>query len=451
MNAQLIASTDLRLIVGLGATGRSVARWWARQGHRFIATDASEALATDAQLQADIDPAHLHLGAIDGATLEQVTEAVVSPGVPMDDPVVASLRSRGCRIRGDVDVFMEQVAEPVVGITGSNGKSTVTSLLGEMLIACGVRAAVGGNLGPPALELLGRGSEAYVLELSSFQLERSESLGLEVATVLNITEDHLDRYSSLSQYHRAKHRIFSGARRVVANREDPLTVPLLPDDVEVIWWRPSDPDLEEFGVRDIEGVSWICHGWRSLISADELPLAGRHNLHNVLVALALGTALDMPIEGLLEGVRRYRGLPHRCQRVAEIDAVLYVDDSKGTNIGATIAALKGLGTAVGIWLILGGQGKGQNFSLLKDSVAEHCAGVIVLGEAAADITAALSSFSPCHLVDSIEAAVALAARSATPGQLVLLSPACASLDMFSSYVERGERFQTAVRALEAAA
>jgi UDP-N-acetylmuramoylalanine--D-glutamate ligase len=269
--------------------------------------------------------------------------------------------------------------------------------------------------------------------------------------VLNISADHLDRYANLNDYHRAKHVIFRQVRQVVANRDDPLTIPLVPDTVTIVWWRLGEPDLGEFGLRDVDGVTWICRGFTPLLSSDALQLSGRHNLGNVLAALALGSALGLPAEDLLEGARRYQGLPHRCQVVGRPGGVRFINDSKGTNIGATIAALEGFASEGAIWLILGGQGKGQDFSLLKDPVAKYCAGVILLGEAATEIAQHLGHVVATESVGTLEEAVSRAAAQARVGDTVLLSPACASLDMFSGFAERGQRFHDAVTRLEVAA
>jgi UDP-N-acetylmuramoylalanine--D-glutamate ligase len=451
MMSATIASSERRLILGLGVTGQSVARWWRQQGVAFAAVDTRAERADDPAAVTDIDPNNAAFGDVDAAFVDDCTEMIVSPGVALDHPLVERARGQGCRVRGDIDLFIEAAQAPVVGITGSNGKSTVTSILGAMIAACGVKVAVGGNLGRPALDLLADEPELYVLELSSFQLERSETLGLALATVLNISADHLDRYASLTDYHRAKHAIYKQVGHVVANRDDPLTIPLVPEETPVTWWRSGEPDLNEFGLVERDGATWLCRGPEGLVCSEELQLAGRHNHLNVLAALALGSALKMPLEGLIEGAKHYRGLPHRCQLISQVNGVRFIDDSKGTNIGATAAALEGLAGAGQIWLIIGGQGKGQDFSLLKPVLARINVRLLVLGEATEQIRADLGRDTPIDVMSSLEDAVNLSAASAQPGDIVLLSPACASFDMFASYVERGERFQAAVAALEVAA
>ena len=308
-----------------------------------------------------------------------------------------------------------------------------------------MKVAVGGNLGRPALDLLADEPELYVLELSSFQLERSEALGLNLATVLNVSADHLDRYTSLTDYHRAKHAIHKQVGHVVANRDDPLTIPLVPEDTPVTWWRSGEPDLNEFGLLEHDGVTWLCRGPERLVCADELQLAGRHNHLNVLAALALGSALKMPLEGLIEGAKQYRGLPHRCQLISQLNGVRFIDDSKGTNIGATAAALEGLAGAGQIWLIIGGQGKGQDFSLLKPMLARIDVRLLVMGEATDQIRGDLGEDTPMDVMSSLEDAVNHSAASAKPGDIVLLSPACASFDMFRDFAHRGEVFSDLVR------
>jgi UDP-N-acetylmuramoylalanine--D-glutamate ligase len=451
MTSATIASSERRVIFGLGVTGQSVARWWRQQGVAFAAVDTREERADDPSVVADIDPNNSAFGDVDAAFVDDCTEMIVSPGVALDHPLVERARGQGCRVRGDIDLFMQAAQAPVVGITGSNGKSTVTSILGAMIAACGVKVAVGGNLGRPALDLLADEPELYVLELSSFQLERSEALGLDLATVLNISADHLDRYASLTDYHRAKHAIHKQVGHLVANRDDPLTIPLVPEETPVTWWRSGEPDLKEFGLLERDSVTWLCRGPERLVCTDELQLAGRHNHLNVLAALALGSALNMPMEGLIEGAKQYRGLPHRCELIGQVNGVRFIDDSKGTNIGATSAALEGLAGAGQIWLIIGGQGKGQDFSLLKPVLAQINVRLLVMGEATEEICAHLGQDAPIEVMSSLEDAVNLSAASAQPGDIVLLSPACASFDMFTGYVERGERFQAAVAALEVAA
>ena len=445
MTARLIASEERRAVMGLGATGQSVARWWRRQGCPFMALDTrpemSDSLLARQAVGAETP---LHFGDIDRSVLDGITELVVSPGVALEHPLVQYAIDNDVRVIGDIDLFVAASSAPVIGITGSNGKSTVTALLASMISACGRHVAVGGNFGTPALDLLEQAADFYVLELSSFQLERAKSLNLAVATVLNLSADHLDRHGSLPRYHNAKHKIFQGASAVVANRADSLTLPLLEGGTQQVLWRPAEPDLQEFGVRDFDGTPYICRGFTPLLPISELKLKGGHNLNNVLAALALGTAVDLPMEGLVEGLKQFSGLPHRCELVLDNAGVSWINDSKGTNVGATRAALAGLGGQQNVVLIAGGVGKGQDFTALLPEVRENCRRVLTLGESAREIELALGAHTPVQRVESIEDAVAKAALLAQPGDVVLLSPACASFDLYSGFEARGEAFREAV-------
>jgi len=342
---------------------------------------------------------------------------------------------------------VHEAQAPVIGITGSNAKSTVTELVGEMARQSGLNVGVGGNLGTPALDLLADDRELYVLELSSFQLERAGSLGLSLATVLNVSPDHLDRHGSMVAYHQAKHRIFRGCRKAVVHTDDALTVPLLEEKVPVIGWRMGEPALDGFGLRVQDGVESICLGLQELLPVADIRMAGRHNVANALAALALGHGAGLPLAIMLDTLRQFPGLPHRCEMVAEIAGVRYINDSKGTNVGATEAALAGLGGDRDILLIAGGQGKGADFTGLAASTRRHCRQLITIGEDAGRLRDALQDVVPVTHADSLQDAVAQAAELAQAGETVLLSPACASFDMFSGYIARGEAFVAAVRSL----
>jgi UDP-N-acetylmuramoylalanine--D-glutamate ligase len=440
----LIASSEQRVVVGLGATGLSCARYLYRRGASFSVIDTRRDPPGLAELSAEMPEVKVYTGVYPVELVEDASELIVSPGVSMDDPLVRQALAADVAVVGDVDLFVREARAPVIGITGSNAKSTVTELVGQMARAAGLDVGVGGNLGPPALDLLADGRELYVLELSSFQLERAGELQLAVATVLNISVDHLDRHGSMPAYHAAKHRIFRGCEKVVVNRDDPLTIPLVGPRVGVISWRLGEPELDGFGVREIDGEPWLSHGFDALMRVGDMGLVGRHNLANALAALALGHCAGLEREPMLTALREFRGLPHRCQLVAEIDGVRYVDDSKGTNVGATQAALAGLGGARDLILLAGGQGKGADFHALREPVARHCKLVVLIGEDADLIESSLDGCAPVVRADSMAEAVNCAASHAHCGDTVLLSPACASLDMFSSYVARGEAFREAV-------
>tara|TARA_R110000823_G_scaffold91174_4_gene201127 strand:+ start:14492 stop:15850 length:1359 start_codon:yes stop_codon:yes gene_type:complete len=444
---QLIASTDNRVIIGLGETGLSCARFLHAQGSAFSVVDTRAAPPGLDSLRREMPGVRVYGGEVAAGILSTASEVVVSPGIALDDPLVVLAREAGAKVVGDIDLFMREAQAPVVGITGSNAKSTVTSMLGQMAREAGLDTGVGGNLGTPALALLAPERELYVLELSSFQLERAGVLGLTVATVLNVTADHLDRHGSMPAYHQAKHRIFRGCSAAVVNRDDPLTIPLLPSDVDTVSWRMREPELGGFGLRQADGEEYLCRGFELLLPVRELALPGRHNIANALAALALGNCLGLPVSSMLSTLRRFRGLPHRCEFVAEIDGIRYINDSKGTNVGATEAALRGLGGERDIVLIAGGQGKGANFGALADVVARHCKLVVLIGEDAPVLQRALSDHAALRLAASMQAAVRIASEAAAPGDTVLLSPACASFDMFSGYTARGEAFCEAVSTL----
>jgi UDP-N-acetylmuramoylalanine--D-glutamate ligase len=446
----VIASSVNRVVVGLGATGLSCARYLHARGQSFAVIDTRPEAPGLAAFRQEMPDVPVYAGDYPEELVTGASELVVSPGVAMDAQVVVQAREAGVPVVGDIDLFVREATAPIIGITGSNAKSTVTELVGQMARDAQHNVGVGGNLGTPALDLLDPARTLYVLELSSFQLERAGDLGLAVAAVLNISPDHLDRHGSMPRYHLAKHRIFRGCRKAVVNQDDALTIPLVGPEVEIISWRMGRPELGGFGLLEQGGGEFLCHGFSPLLPTAELGLVGRHNVANALAALAIGHGAGFPLPVMVDTLRRFRGLPHRCQRVAEIRGVTWVNDSKGTNIGATIAALNGLGRDRNILLIAGGQGKGADFSLLRPAVASHCKAVLLLGQDAPLLAAALAGCEQVSRVETMEDAVATAATLAAPGDIVLLSPACASFDMFTGYVQRGESFARAVELLREA-
>jgi UDP-N-acetylmuramoylalanine--D-glutamate ligase len=447
VSQNVIASNANTVVLGLGVTGLSCARYLARCGRTFTVVDTRcEPPGLDSLLR-DFPDVPVFLGDIPAAVVESAGELVVSPGLSLEEPLVLKAIAAGVNIVGDIDLFVREARAPVVGITGSNAKSTVTELVGEMARESGLNVAVGGNLGTPALDLLSNDCELYVLELSSFQLERAGQLNLAVATVLNVSEDHLDRHGNLQNYHRAKHKIFGGCKTVVVNKNDSLTTPLVAHGVDVITWGMGEPDLGGFGIRRDTDAEYLCYQFEKLLPVSDLGLLGRHNIANALAALALGKAAGLPMPAMVKVLGKFQGLEHRCQPVAEIGGVSYVNDSKGTNPGATEAALRGLGAGRNILLIAGGVGKGADFSQLAGSVAAHCKRLILIGEAAAEMQASLEQCTETLVADSLQSAVSLAAQNSVSGDCVLLSPACASFDMFDSYKERGEVFTRAVSEL----
>ena len=456
------------VVVGLGKTGVSVARHLAAHGIPVGIVDSRREPPGLAEARAVAPAPDIRLGGFDGPYLAGAVELVVSPGVSLAEPAIAAARDQGVPVCGDVELFARVARAPVVGITGSNGKSTVTALLAAMALRAGVRVASGGNLGTPALDLLpppawshapGAGPsppELYVLELSSFQLETVESLAPAAATLLNLSADHLDRYPDVERYFAAKRRILAGAGTVVVNRDDPCIADLAPGleaaGTAVLGFTARPPGPRDFGLVDRRGEVWLARGGprgaEPLVPVRGLRLVGRHNHANALAALALAEAVSLPRGACLAAVAAFGGLPHRCELVAEIRGVRWVNDSKGTNVGATVAAIEGLATEGPIVLVAGGDGKGADFAPLALAAAGRVKRAVLLGRDAPRIETALGATVPVTRTETLDAAILAAAASALDGDVVLLSPACASWDMFTSYEARGARFVDAVRRLE---
>jgi UDP-N-acetylmuramoylalanine--D-glutamate ligase len=445
----LIASDHFRIVVGLGKSGMSLVRFLARQGLPFAVVDTRASPPELATLREQFPQVEVRCGELDVEFLCRANELLVSPGLAIATPALQAAAARGVKLSGDIDLFARYAKAPIVAITGSNAKSTVTTLVGEMAAAAGKKVAVGGNLGTPALDLLSDDVELYVMELSSFQLETTDQLNAEVATCLNISEDHMDRYADLPAYHLAKHRIFRGARQVVVNRDDPLSRPLVADDLPCWYFGLGKPDFKRFGLVEENGEKCLGYQFAALLPVRELKIRGAHNQSNALAALALGHAVGLPFEAMLQTLRNFAGLAHRCQWVGERAGVAYYDDSKATNVGAALAAIEGLGADIAgkLVLIAGGDGKGADFSALRAPVASFCRAVILLGRDAERLAEALGDAAPMIRVQSLEEAVQRAAELAQAGDAVLLSPACASLDMFKNFEERGRLFAQAVEAL----
>ncbi|SDH84412.1 UDP-N-acetylmuramoyl-L-alanine--D-glutamate ligase [Pseudomonas abietaniphila] len=442
----LIASSHFRIVVGLGKSGMSLVRFLANRGVAFAVADTRENPPELATLRRDYPQVEVRCGELDVEFLCRADELYVSPGLALATPALQQAAARGVKLSGDIELFAHNANAPIVAISGSNAKSTVTTLVGEMAIAAGKRVAVGGNLGTPALDLLSDDVELYVMELSSFQLETTDQLGAEVATVLNVSEDHMDRYSGLPAYHLAKHRIFRGARQVVVNRQDALSRPLIGEGVPCWTFGLNTPDINGFGLREENGEKYLAFQFEHLMPVRELKIRGAHNQANALAALALGHAVGLPLDAMLASLRTFAGLVHRCQWVRELNGVSYYDDSKATNVGAALAAIEGLGTDISgkLVLIAGGDGKGADFSALKAPVATHCRAVVLLGRDAELLAETFGDSVPLIRVKTLEEAVQRAAESAQEGDAVLLSPACASLDMFKNFEERGRLFAQAV-------
>ncbi|KIV65953.1 UDP-N-acetylmuramoylalanine--D-glutamate ligase [Pseudomonas sp. FeS53a] len=445
----LIASDHFRIVVGLGKSGMSLVRFLARQGVPFAVADTRENPPELATLRLQFPQVEVRCGELDVEFLCRAQELYVSPGLALATPTLQEAAKRGVKLSGDIELFARHAKAPIVAITGSNAKSTVTTLVGDMARAAGKRVAVGGNLGTPALDLLADDIELYVMELSSFQLETTERLNAEVATVLNVSEDHMDRYADMQAYHLAKHRIFRGARQVVVNRGDALSRPLVADQLPCWSFGLNKPDFKAFGLIEEDGEKYLAYQFEKLMPVRELKVRGAHNHANALAALALGHAVGLPFGPMLAALREFTGLAHRCQWVRELRGVAYYDDSKATNVGAALAAIEGLGADIDgkLVLIAGGDGKGADFSGLTAPVARYCRAVVLLGRDAELIAAALGDAVPLVRVKTLDEAVQRCAELAREGDAVLLSPACASLDMFKNFEERGRLFAQAAEGL----
>ena len=439
------------IIVGLGLTGLSCARHLRRRQLPFSAMDTRAVPPGIEAFRAEFPDVDLTLGRLDADKLCAADVLVLSPGVDPRLPEIRTALTRGVHSTGDIDLFAREISRPIVAITGSNAKSTVTTLVGEMAKAAGLKAAVAGNIGTPVLDLLAQDdAELYVLELSSFQLETTTHLGALAATVLNLSEDHMDRYDSMHDYLVAKQRVFRGCRKAVVNRDDPASMPPAVAGIEILSFglTPcSDPSA--FSVLMHEGAEWLGKGTQPLLAVAELRIAGQHNVANALAALALGHAVGLALEPMLATLRSFKGLKHRCQWVADRKHVAWYNDSKGTNVGATVAAIQGLARKGRVILLAGGVGKGADFSELAPAMAAHGHSAILFGEDADRIAEVLQAVVPVTRAISLQQAVQLAHASAAAGDVVLLSPACASFDMFRNYEHRGDVFVQAVQELPA--
>jgi UDP-N-acetylmuramoylalanine--D-glutamate ligase len=433
------------LVVGLGETGLSVARYLLRHGVTVAIVDSRENPPGLERLRKEL-PADvaLFLGGFREEAFARAEQIVVSPGVPLALPEIAAARARGVAVIGDVELFAQAASAPVIAVTGSNGKSTVVTLVGAMARRAGLDTRVGGNIGTPALDLLEQHEpDLYVLELSSFQLETLQSLCPCAAVVLNVSEDHLDRYRDMHEYAAAKQRIYHNADVQVVNRDDPMAAALADGSGAQVGFGRDEPLGDDYGLVCHAGETWLARGDEQLLPAAAVRMSGRHNLTNALAALALGEAAALPLEAMLETLTEFQGLPHRMQFVAEQHGVRWYNDSKGTNVGATLAAIEGIDS--GLVLIAGGDGKGADFAALATALQGKGRGAVLIGRDAPLLEKVLQDVLPLARAADMPGAVRQAAAMAQPGDAVLLSPACASTDMFRNYVERGEKFMQAVQ------
>lgn len=450
-------------VIGLGGSGLSAVNFLVKQGHCVSVTDGNFPSLAD-KLPVGVAT---YFGGIDADVLSNADKIVISPGIDPTTPAIARAIEQGVRVVSDVQVFIETLKErdahtgthtPIVAITGSNAKSTVTTLVGLMAKQAGKTVGVGGNIGTPALDLLEiEGMDMVVLELSSFQLEMMTQLGADVATILNLSADHLDRHGDMAGYLAQKLRIFDDAQQAVVWLDDKelarICIAHLPKTTQMISTSGEIGEgfSADFCLKGEEGGIYLCHNGNKLLSSDDILIKGKHNLLNALSALALGNAVGLPMTAMLDVLCTFRGLPHRCEFVAEVDGKVYFNDSKGTNIGATVSAIDGLGAVYGersLALILGGQGKGQDFAELIPFVERFADSIYLIGQDASLIEEALAHVACERLVQAgtLDRAVALASQSTA--KVVLLSPACASLDQFKNYNERGEQFVALVQKLD---
>ena len=431
------------VVVGLGKTGLACARHLPARGRSDVVTDSRERPPQLEALQRLVPEAVIRVGGFDMGVLEEAAQLVVSPGVALDEPFVREALARKIPVWGDIDLFAAECRGTVIGVTGSNGKSTVTTLLEQMLAAAGTTVRAGGNLGRPALDLLDDPApEFYVLELSSFQLERTHSLHSGAATVLNVSPDHMDRHGGMATYARAKQRIYEGCEVAVVNRDDALASSLAGSGSPQISFGTDAPPADGFGLIPAGSPAqpWLAHGTRLLLPLAELGSPGLPGAANALAALALAQAVGVDPD--LETLRRFRGLPHRTQLVSRVDGIDWIDDSKATNVGATVAAVTGLPGP--IVLIAGGDAKGGDFAPLAQALRGKARAAVLIGRDAPRLAGSLEAVCEIRRADSMDAAVATAHRLARDGDTVLLSPACASQDMFVDYAARGEAFAAAV-------
>jgi UDP-N-acetylmuramoylalanine--D-glutamate ligase len=445
-----MSTAELNVIVGLGATGLSCARFLKDQGLNVAITDTRpQPPHLDALLKMYTD-IPVALGGLNTELLNQATTIILSPGIALQEPVIAQQIKRGVPVIGDIELFARAVRAPVIAITGTNAKSTVTTLVGKMAAAAGFNTQVGGNLGVPALDLLNQNTTAnlFVLELSSFQLETTYSLKPQVATILNVTPDHMDRYDTFADYQKTKYRVYQNCKVAVCNRDDGAT-----ECYEIItkkfYFTLQTPGKEEFGLLVKDKNTYLAYEDQLLLDVRELPVMGKHYQANALASLAIGYGFGLPLEPMLNVLQEFTGLPHRCQLVRERNGVKWYNDSKGTNVGATQAAIEGLGSEISgkLIMIMGGVGKNADFRPMIPTIKKYTRQVVLIGEAAPEIAHAIGTQIPTSFATSMDEAVSQAASAALPNDSVLLSPACASFDMFKHYEHRGDVFTEIVERL----
>ena len=451
-DTEFMAETVIKfdaIIIGLGKTGISCVRHLSRKDVSLAVVDNRNSPPELKTLSEEFPEIPLFLGPFDQNLLECAETLIVSPGVSLYEPAIQNAVNNGVEIIGDIELFARQAKAPIIAVTGSNGKSTVATLITEIIREAGARVELGGNIGTPALSLLNKPlPDFYVLELSSFQLESVHTLNALVSVVLNISIDHMDRYNSMNDYVHAKEKIFMGDGSMIINKDDESVSKIFNENRNTIVYTLHEPKEKEFGVRSFNGVEWICFGTEQILSVSGLQIKGRHNISNALASMAIGKAIGIDFGPMVAAVKKFKGLPHRCEWIATINDIDWINDSKGTNPGASCAAIEGLAEENNIILIAGGDGKGADFTSLAHSAEGRVHSAILIGRDANRIAAVLRPPISVYQATSMDGAVSIAARLATSGDRVLLSPACASLDMFNDYQERGALFKRAVLRLK---
>ena len=427
------------VVVGLGITGLSVVKHLATRDKKLDirVIDTRENPPGSEQLPQGIA---LHSGSWNLNWLLDADLVVANPGIALATPEIQQVLAANIPVVGDIELFAWQVDKPVIAITGSNGKSTVTDWTGQVAKATGLKVGVGGNIGVPALDLLTLDADLYVLELSSFQLETTSSLAPKAAAFLNLTEDHMDRYQGMEDYRQAKLRIFDHAQSCIVNAEDKQTYP---DQNNKHLVEFSLTDSTQFSVIDCDGIEYLAMNGKQIIPAAELSLVGRHNVANALVVLALLSQVGVDIEKGLDALKSYNGLTHRCQVVADNRGIKWVNDSKATNVASTMAALAGLELAGTLYLLVGGMGKGADFSQLAPVLDKLNVQLCCFGE---DGDQFMSLHPSAQRFSSMEEIIQWLSPKVTAGDMVLLSPACASFDQFSNFMARGDAFTELAKA-----
>ena len=445
----------LTVIVGLGDTGLSCVKYFSSMGEKVKVVDSRDEPPGLAALIEAYPDVEYELGDFNVETFVTAKQLVVSPGLSIRSVEIEAAKEAGVVITGDIDIFSKQVTAPIIAVTGSNGKSTVVAILAEILRKAGKNFGLGGNLDgdnfKPALDLIAEDEkDLYLLELSSFQLETTQSLGAEVATILNLSADHMDRYEGIDDYHRAKQRIFTNCKQVVINRDDKESYPLEESDAAVWGFGIGRAGINGLGLLKEDGDLYLAYQLEKIVSVNELKVFGQHNISNVLAAVALAMAIDIDMNAIKVAITEFSGLPHRCQWVANIDGVDFYNDSKGTNVGATVAAIEGLGEHISghIVLIAGGISKGADFSALVPAMNKWGKVVILIGQDAVEMDSYFDAETQSYFASDMQNAVQVALQHATAGDAVLLSPACASFDMFENFQHRGFAFIKSVETLQ---